>query len=140
MAVVQAMEEPLRSQMLYGDFTIGQKEDINQVVPSGWVRLAMNRWSALQQANFRPNDMDALGVDVARGGKDKTVLTPRHGVWFGPQQVHPGKTTPDGMVVANLCRAAIPDGQDPRVQIDVIGVGSSPFDMCKLINLDAVAM
>src|ERR1700678_4002404 len=94
MAVVQAMEEPLRSQMLYGDFTIGQKEDINQVVPSGWVRLAMNRWSALQQANFRPNDMDALGVDVARGGKDKTVLTPRHGVWFGPQQVHPGKTTP----------------------------------------------
>jgi hypothetical protein len=46
--------------------------------------------------------MDSLGVDVARGGGDATVLGARFGNWFAELQVYPGGTTPDGPSVAAL--------------------------------------
>ncbi len=70
--------------------------------------------------------MTALGVDVARGGRDSTVLSPRHGAWFAEQRLYPGQTTPDGAKVAALVAGALDDGA--AVNIDVIGVGTSPFD------------
>ncbi len=132
-AVLQALPEPLRSQMLEGDFGAAQEDDPLQVVPTAWVLAAQARWS-----EAKPGPMDALGVDVARGGRDRTVLTARHGAWFGPAAVHPGAATPDGPAVASLIVAAI-DGT-PAVQIDVIGVGSAVFDAVKAQGLRAVGL
>lgn len=122
MATLQALPEPLRSQMLNGDFTAGIEDDPWQVIPTRWVELAQARWR-------RPDKlapMDALGVDVARGGKDKTVIARRHGVWFDEPIEYPGTATPDGPHVAGLTMGAMRDGA--VIHIDVIGVGSSPYD------------
>lgn len=135
LANLQALPEPLRSQMLKGDFGVGQEDDPGQVIPTKWVIAAQARWTPTP-----PSQMDALGVDVARGGKDKTCITARHGAWFGHVMAYPGSSTPDGQAVAQLCRQAIPTGLRPKVKIDVIGVGSSPYDMAKLLQLDAAAM
>jgi hypothetical protein len=70
--------------------------------------------------------MDSLGVDVARGGRDQTLLARRHGMWFDAPLVHAGSATPDGPTVAGLTIAAKRD--DAVIHIDVIGVGSSPYD------------
>ena len=154
MATLQGLPEPMRSQMLYGDFRVGQNDAEDQVIPSAWVQAAMDRWhdpmsnqppkpgqiSPRDEESGKIDPMDALGVDVARGGKDKTVLTPRHGRWFGRQSVHPGKSTPDGPEVLRLIVGCIPVGSDPQVKIDVIGVGSSPYDFAKANALDAYAM
>lgn len=122
MSTLQALPEPLRSQMLYGDFQAGISDDPWQVIPTAWVDAAMARW-------HKPNplpEMDSLGVDVARGGKDNTVIARRHGMWFDEPLVYPGKETPDGPSVAGLTIAA---SRNNAVQhIDVIGVGSSPYD------------
>jgi hypothetical protein len=73
--------------------------------------------------------MDSLGVDVARGGRDNTIIVRRHGLWFDLPLVYPGKATPDGPTVAGLTIAAKRD--DAVVHIDVIGVGSAPYDFLK---------
>jgi hypothetical protein len=122
MAQLQSLPEPLRSQMLYGDFQAGMEDDPWQVVPTAWAEAAMARWK-------RPDKllpMDSLGVDVARGGKDNTILARRHGMWFDEPLAYPGTQTPDGPTIAGLVVSAIRDRAP--IHIDVIGVGSSPYD------------
>lgn len=122
MAQLQSLPEPLRSQMLYGDFQAGMEDDPWQVIPTAWAEAAMARWK-------RPDKlapMDSLGVDVARGGKDNTILARRHGMWFDEALAYPGTATPDGPTIAGLVVSAIRDRAP--IHIDVIGVGSSPYD------------
>lgn len=122
MATLQALPEPLRSQMLHGDFQAGMEDDPWQVVPTAWVEAAMARWTKPHQLP----EMDSLGIDVARGGKDNTVIARRHGMWFDQPLTYPGTQTPDGPSVAGLVLAA---SRNNAIQhIDVIGVGSSPYD------------
>lgn len=132
-ATLEALPEPLRAQLLLGDFAAAREDDPAQVIPTAWVLVAQTRWR-----EGPPGAMDALGVDVARGGRDRTVLTPRHGAWFGPAQVHPGSATPDGPAAAALVAGAI-QGQ-PAIQIDVIGVGSAVYDAVRAQGLRAVAL
>ena len=73
-ATLQALPEPLRSQMLYGDFSIGSDADPWQVIPTEWVVAAQERW-----VEEFPDKLDAMGVDPARGGVDETVIARRYG-------------------------------------------------------------
>lgn len=125
MATLQGLPEPLRSQMLNGDFHAGLEDDPFQVIPSKWVEAAMARWS--RPAKLPP--MDSLGVDVARGGRDNSVIARRHGMWFDEPLAYPGKETPDGPSTAGLVIAAARD--KAPIHIDVIGVGSAPYDFLK---------
>src|SRR5262249_8964197 len=115
-ATLQALPEPLRSQLLYGDFSIGQVDDQWQVIPTAWVRLAQQRWQKQKKPDLR---LSAIGVDVARGGKDKTVISKRYGHWYAPLEKYAGKDTPDGQSVAELVERTRED--DAPVMIDVIG-------------------
>ncbi|MGM7379778.1 terminase, partial [Acinetobacter baumannii] len=47
MSTLQALPEPLRSQMLYGDFGAGIEDDPWQVIPTEWVEAAQARWKPL---------------------------------------------------------------------------------------------
>jgi hypothetical protein len=125
MNTLQALPEPLRSQMLNGDFNAGMEDDPFQVIPTKWVEMAMQRWS--QPARLEP--MDSLGVDVARGGRDNTVLARRHNMWFDLPLTYPGTQTPDGPTTAGLVIASMRD--KAPIHIDVIGVGAAPYDFLK---------
>lgn len=125
-AVLQALPEPLRSQLLHGDFSAGIDDDPWQVIPTAWVRLAFERWQQRQERGEKPGPMSCLGCDVARGGKDKSVLAPRHGTWFAPLQKHEGQTTLSGQKTGALVIAALRD--QAHVNVDVIGVGASVYD------------
>lgn len=123
MSTLQALPEPLRSQMLKGDFRAGMQDDPWQLCPTAWVEAAMDRWVD----KYPKEPMDSLGCDVARGGKDNTINMARHGMWFDYPKVYPGFETPDGNKVAGLCMADARDGA--VVHIDIIGVGASPYDV-----------
>lgn len=125
-AQLQALPEPLRSQMLFGDFKAGREDNAWQIIPTKWVEAAFNRWRERPRPTI---PMDAMGVDVARGGKDKTTIACRYGNWLDELKRYPGSSTPDGQAVAGLVLSARKD--KARVQIDVIGVGSSPYDMLR---------
>jgi hypothetical protein len=122
MSQLQSLPEPLRSQMLYGDFQAGVEDDPWQVIPTHWVEAAMSRW---RKPDVIPR-MDSMGVDVARGGRDNTIIARRHGMWFDTPLVYPGSQTPNGPAVAGLVIAALRD--HAPIHIDVIGVGASPYD------------
>lgn len=134
MAQLQAMPEPIRSQMLYGDFNAGVMDDPFQVIPTAWVEAAMNRW---REPNQKAR-MDSMGVDVARGGRDKTAIARRHGHWFDKPILLPGTETPDGPTVAGQVVAAMRDGA--RIHLDVIGVGSSPYDFLHQAHIDVIGV
>ncbi len=125
-SVLQALPEPLRSQMLKGDFAAGIEDDPWQVIPTEWVLNAQRRWQ--EKIKIQRTPMTAIGVDVARGGKAKTVLAPRYGDFVDKLQKHPGSTTPNGGAIASLCQIEIKD--DAYIHIDICGVGSSPYDAC----------
>ena len=62
-AGLENLPEPLRSQLLKGDFLAGREDDAWQIIPSDWITAAQARWTPAI-----PGPMQALGVDVAQGG------------------------------------------------------------------------
>lgn len=121
---LRALPEPWRSQLLNGDWTAGMEDDPWQLIPTAWIDSSMERWT------IPSGVMDSIGVDVARGGADSTVLTPRYGRTIDEQLAYPGRLTPDGPAVATLVTEAI-HGHHPAIGLDIIGVGSSPFDILR---------
>lgn len=124
-ARLQALPEPLRTKLLYGDFLSGREDNPYQVIPSEWIKLAQERW----QKTKPPQTMTAMGVDVARGGSDKTVIAIRHGSWLDELKTYPGASTPDGQAVAALVLNSLRD--NATIYVDVIGVGASVYDFLK---------
>jgi hypothetical protein len=131
-ATLQALPEPLRSQMLKGDFSAGMEDDPWQVIPTQWVEDAMARWTP----QGRTGEMDSVGADPARGGKDETVIATRYGNWFDELNVYPGSETPNGPAVASLVVMHRRDGAP--VHVDVIGIGSSVYDHLSENNIQTV--
>ncbi len=125
MSQLQALPEPLRSQMLFGDFTVGVVDDPWQVIPTDWVRAAQQRW----KERTRPDvPLSAMGVDVARGGDDQTVTCRRFDTWFGELHKKAGIETPNGDSVKAMVLVDLGGETDAMINVDVIGVGSSAYD------------
>jgi hypothetical protein len=139
MSTLQSLPEPLRSQMLYGDFAAGISDDPWQVIPTAWIEAAQARW----KPRAPKGEMLSQGVDVARGGKDNTVIANRHQAddnpwWFDEAKVYPGSETPNGPMVAGLTIAERRD--NAPVHIDVIGVGSSPYDVLNGMGVQVIGV
>lgn len=132
--VLQALPEPLRSQMLRGDFRAGRDDDPFQVIPTEWVREAQKRW----EKRDRKGPMTAMGVDVARGGSDFTVLAPRHGNWYDELTPLPGSATPNGPTTAGAVVSLVRNGAS--IHVDVIGVGSSVYDFLDANGLNVTGV
>jgi hypothetical protein len=126
-AQLQGLPEPLRSQLLYGDFSIGIKDDPWQAIPTQWVEAAMRRWT--DQRPEGPATMS--GLDVARGGSAKTVLSERVGAWFAPLIRLPGKDTPDSAEGVRLVSESVLRGA--VVNVDVGGPGAAVVDMARQV-------
>lgn len=122
------MPEPYRSMYRKGLFNVGKADERYQVIPTHWIIEAEKRWIESDKPLVA---MRALGVDVARGGKDDNVLAPLYGTYFDDLLIRPGKETHDGYDVHDFVLEAI--GNDsPIIGIDVVGVGSSPYDLLKI--------
>lgn len=129
-ATLQSLPEPLRSQMLRGDFMAGAADPAWQLIPTEWVKAAQARW----QPRTEKGEMTALGLDPARGGIDKTSAARRHDTWFDEILSAPGIVTKDGPTaaafVAPLIRNSAP------VCVDAIGIGGSALDFIRGLGLN----
>ena len=131
---LNALPEPLRSKMLLGDFAAGREDNTFQVIPTEWVNKAQERW----RPDGRKGPMDSVGLDVARGGNDATVVATRYGTWYDELKSYPGSNTPDGSASAGVAVAVVRDGAP--IHVDVIGVGSSPYDHLKGLGIHCVGV
>lgn len=139
---IDAMPEPIRS-LLKGNFGAYKAVDPFQVIRPAWVRAAQERYTNTKQ----PEVITAIGVDVARGGKDKTVISILRQDRFDELAKYPGSATPDGKTAAMLVEQILPKKKSKNKQgkeiteieqiktgVDVIGVGASAYDHLLAIN------
>lgn len=90
---LENLPEPLRSQLLYGDFMAGRQDHDWQVIPTSWVRAANDRW---RKAEEKYRVMVALAMDVAMGGKANTSIAKLYeDSYFGPIKRIPGVAMDD---------------------------------------------
>ncbi len=134
MTVLQSLPEPLRSQMLLGNFEAGMEDDAFQLIPTRWIEEAQARWTPRSPKG----EMDSIGVDVARGGKDYTTIAKRHGNWYDKIDEVPGKETPSGQHVVGQV-VAVRRNSCP-IHIDVIGVGASPYDLMVQAEMQVIGV
>jgi hypothetical protein len=141
-AQLQNLPEPLRSQMLRGDFMAGVEDDERQVIPTLWVEMAFERYrQARAKADFVLGPQESLGVDAARGGnmggttgstgRDKMTICPRHLApgnlrWFEPVTAIPGLDVNTGHLAAAQILALRRDSAP--VHLDVASIGTSVYD------------
>ncbi len=118
-----ALPEPLRSQMLLGDFTAGRQDDEWQVIPSAWIRAAMDRW----KPTAIPGDVTSVGVDPSRGG-DAATIALRRGWRF--DELITVKPDASGLITGGAIAKRVLDvaGEVAPIHVDLIGVGASAFD------------
>ena len=90
-AELQNLPEPLRSQLLKGDFKAGMSDAANQVIPTAWVRAAQARWKPQPPENI---PMCSIGTDPCGGGEDQLVMAPRFDAYYAELIKVPGKDIP----------------------------------------------
>jgi phage terminase large subunit len=105
-------------------------EDV--LIDGAWIERAMNRKVEEFDPDLTPVE---AGLDVARDGKDRTVLTIRRGPWVQGQwelpPAHGSETA--GKVLRKLVELA-PDCRE--IKIDEAGVGSAVYDFAVLACSD----
>ncbi|MFQ5641805.1 MAG: terminase large subunit domain-containing protein [bacterium] len=120
-----ALPDVVRDQLYKGIWGLQEQDNRWQVIPGAWIRAAQDRWGDRDSVD----GYDAVGVDVAYGGDDKTVFAGRLGSWFAKLEKHEGKQTPDGQAAAGLLKLYLRG--NCSVNIDATGYGSSCFDFSK---------
>lgn len=113
-ATLDALPAEIRAAYRDGRFDQSIKDNPWQIIPTSWVQAAQNRWKPSPPEGV---PMCAVGVDVAQGGDDHTVLAPRYDGWFDQTITVPGKQTPLGSDVAALVIAKRRDNAKPVVDM-----------------------
>lgn len=126
-STLAALPIELRAAYRDGRFDLSLRDQAYQTIPTAWVKEAQERWRKHPPADI---PMCCIGVDVAQGGTDSTVLAIRHGGWYAPLKETPGIQTPDGQSVAGLVVQSRRDGA--TVTIDMGGgYGASALEHLK---------
>lgn len=128
-ATLQSLPEPLRSQMLRGDFMAGRTDPVWQTIPTEWIKAAMARWKPREAKG----PMTCIGFDPARGGIDKSCAARRHSEWFDELIQVPGVVTNDGPKAAGFIAPLVRNRA--TIVVDAIGIGSSALDFIVGLNL-----
>lgn len=117
-----------------GEFYAGDEET---VIPLSWAEAAVERWHAWDQAG-RPalDGRRWLGVDVARGGTDSTVLTHRTGPCIERLEAHHREDT---MKTTARVLAAVGDDKEYLPVVDSIGVGGGVVDRLRELKVPVLA-
>jgi len=121
---LNTLPEPLRTQLLTGDMTVGRKDDDWQTIPTAWILLAEDRWRKMQRPDLK---LRAIGVDPKRGGSDEFGIARLYGDYF---EVEGYNDSYDGDSGAKLVVDAM-QGESAPIFIDSIGVGASVYDVLK---------
>lgn len=106
-----------------GEFAASEEDG---VIPLSWVEAAIDRWLELRDAKKLPKyKIDRVGVDVARGGSDKSTLALK-AKWVVTEL----RTldVSDTMIVTGEARALLRRHKSARAVVDVIGLGAGVFD------------
>jgi hypothetical protein len=116
---LDAMPEPYRS-LLMGGFKTAFKDQPNQIIPTKWVQMAQERWSAKPPKGV---PMCTIGVDASGGGDDPMVLAPRYDGWYAETIEVPGKSIPVERAGAHCAGIVVSHRMDGALVVVDMGGG-----------------
>lgn len=125
-------KSPMYLNRVQGEFAASEEDSI---IPLAWIEIANARWLEWVTAG-KPGHFSQVGVDVARGGPDNTVLAPRFGDAIDDLRIYPKQDlmATVGNVVQLLRK--YPEG---RAMVDVIGMGGGVVDRLRELKYNVVA-
>lgn len=131
---------------LFANRVLGEfhASDEDSLIPLAWVEAAIERWTLWDEAGQPDLPLQiprVVGVDVARSGRDNTVIGHRVGYLITHFDAH---NLEDTMRTAARVGPMLSHGgeeDDPRVVgvIDTIGVGAGVFDRLRELKLPVLA-
>jgi hypothetical protein len=102
--------------------------DEDGVIPLAWVEAANERWHAWDEAG-RPGEFKGVGVDVARGGADETVLAPVYATEDLDAVAELRRYNErDTMAVAGRVGGLLSAAGRGFASVDVVGIGAGVVD------------
>lgn len=117
-----------------GEFASSEEDG---VIPLSWVEAANERWLALQdEGKLEAAALEAVGVDVARGGKDKTVIARRFGQVISELRRTSREST---METTGRVQAAVAVNPEAIPVVDVLNMGAGVVDRMRELNRPVVA-
>jgi hypothetical protein len=127
---------------LYANRVLGEfhSSDEDGVIPLSWIEAANERWiettKLIEKGEFRLPALDALGVDVARSGDDKTVLALLHG-----DRVHELRFSfhEDTMATSGRAGGLLTLHPGARAIVDTDGLGAGVTDRLREQGFDVDA-
>jgi hypothetical protein len=131
-----SLPDSVRERLLTGDFMSAYEDSEWQVIPTAWVEAAFDRW----EKNGKPGGvpMCAMGVDVAQGGSDSTVIAARYDGWYDEIISVRGDKTPTGAEVSGLIIQYRRD--NATVIVDAQGgFGGATLEHLRMNNFECVA-
>lgn len=132
---LDALPEPMRSQLRYGNFQIGLVADAFQIIQTEWVVAAQARWTPTP-----PCALECVGADISWGGADQFVVAKRHGKWIATLEKTAGVDAHDGVRGAAIIYKSVGGNKDIPIQIDT-GGNLSTYDQAKLqLGLNAIGL
>lgn len=127
-AQLQNLPEPLRSQLLKGDFKAGMIDSAYQVIPSAWVRAAQQRWTEREGKPPGGIPMCAIAIDPTGGGEDDAVLCQRFDSFYAELIKVPAKTVPQNRLGTHQAGLVVSNRRDnAEVIIDMGGGYGGPI-------------
>ena len=114
---------------VYRNRVLGEfaSSDEDGVIPLAWVEAAMARWAELRDAGLLTPEalgsLTALGLDVADGGQDRSILAPRYGMVIPELRDVTAKRAGETMSVAGAV-AGVLRLHGGRAVVDSVGVGA----------------
>ena len=152
---LEALPEDLRERFRFGLFVRVVESQEFQVIPTAWVAEAQERWKRFMGwtskdvpktkeaiallKTINPNAIQTtIGGDPSRGGEDDACVAPVYGDWVAPVYGFPAKQILSGRDFA--LKVGEVREHNSLIKIDIIGIGSSPYDACKDAGWDVVAM
>ena len=123
-SILSSLPPPLNRQLLHGDFDAGNEDNAWQLYPGHILDNAFDRWEEREPRLFQ---LTAIGVDIARGGRGRTILAKRYNDWIAPLIEIPSEEAYKGRDIANIVMEHA-KGSDAKIYIDAIAYGSSPYD------------
>lgn len=119
---LDALPEPLRTLVKTGDMTLGVRDDEWQCIKTEWVVTAQDKARRRGKPDLA---LRAVGVDVAHGGADKTVIAKVYGTYFDIH-AYPGIETPRGEDVAMKVHTLMES--NAPMAVDGVGYGASAVE------------
>lgn len=143
LAALQAMPEDLREKFLNGNFVDAYENVPYQLIRRDWLDASHRRWETIKNArrgyDENGQDLSYIGIDVSRGGRDKTVaMSINHEGFVEILFAAKGKDTPTSGEVGFLLRKYIASNPAVEVMVDAIGVGAAVVDHLRSLRVTTV--